>query len=137
MDVVQQFNPGGGGHRQVQEAFDDVTGGHGGLVGHEVGAYLLGGLLGALAGDAQEGEYHQREVSLKFFLRLLQLHLRGGYLLPVECLQAVYHGLGQSFFYLHEDYVISLGRKDTTKNRDTERMGKDEREEFFLTFAPT
>ena len=101
VDVVQQFNPGRRGNGEVEEALDDVVGGHGGLVGGEVFAYLLRRLFRSLARHAQEGEHHQGQVSFKLFLRLLQLHVLCGHVLPVECLEAVHDGGGQFFFYLH------------------------------------
>ena len=49
---------------------------------------FLCGLLRALLRHFQEGEYHKGEVSFKLFFRLLQLHLRGRYILSVKCFES-------------------------------------------------
>ena len=86
VDVGQQRQPRLRRHREVQETLYDVVRGHGLLVFHEPAAYVLSRFLRLLARRLEQGEHHQRQVSFKLALRLLQLYHLLGHFLSVESL---------------------------------------------------
>ena len=101
MDAVEQLDPACRRHGQVQEALDDVECRHGRLVLLQVRTNLLCRRFGRLAGNLQEGEHYEGEMPLKLFLCLLQLHLRGGHFLPVECMDGLDDRSPYFVFNLH------------------------------------
>ena len=112
MNVIQQFNPGGRSDSQVQETFDHIECSYRRLVSFQVFANLLCCLLRSFLRHAQERKNYQREVSLKFFLGFLQLHLCGRHVLSIQRFQSVDDGRYQFIFYIHDLKVFS-GCKDT------------------------
>ncbi len=107
MNAVQQFYPRGRGNGQVQEAFDDIKCSNRRFVCLQVFTDFLCRLLRSLLGHAEERKYHQREVSFKFFLGFLQLHLCGRNILPVKRFQSADDGRYQFLFYIHDSNVFS------------------------------
>ena len=102
LDVVEQFDPRRRSDGEVQEALDDVELGHERrLMGQQVFADFLRRLLGSLLRHAEEGEHNQRQMSFKFFLGFLQLHLCGRHVLSVECFQSADDGRYQFLLYIH------------------------------------
>ena len=101
VDVVDQTYPCLGGDGEVEEAFDHVVVGDGIAMLLEVCPYFLGGFLGFLLGDFQQGEDHQRQVALEVAFRFLRLQAIGGHFLSVELLHGLYRGLGYLALDVH------------------------------------
>ena len=98
MDRAECLYPATAGDGEVEEAFDHVEVGHGGLVLAEVLADLAGRLFGRLPGYAQEGEDDEGEVALKLLLRLLQRGLFGRHGVVVERLDGSPYGRRELLF---------------------------------------
>ena len=98
MDRAECLHPAAAGDGEVEEAFDHVEVGHGGLVLAEVLADLAGRLFGRLPGYAQEGEDDEGEVALKLLLCLLQRGLFGRHGVVVERLDGSPYGRRELLF---------------------------------------
>ena len=107
MNAIQQFYPRRGGNGQVQEALNDIKCCNRRLVCLQVFTDFLGRLLRSFLGHTEEREYNQREMSLKFFLGFLQLHLCGRNILSVKRFQSADDGRYQFLFYIHDSNVFS------------------------------
>ena len=118
MNFIKQFDPRSRRNGQIQETFDHIKSCHSRFIGFQILTDFLCGLLRALLRHFQEGEYHKGEVSFKLFFRLLQLHLRGRYILSVKCFESADYGRHKFIFYLHIQVIIlraKIQKKETLK----------------------
>ena len=114
MNHVQQVDPGRRCDGQVQKTFDHIKSRYRWFVSQQIFTDFLSRLLRSLLRHAQEREHYQRQVSFKFFLSLLKLHLCGRDILTVKSFQSVYYGFNKFVLYIHILQLFS-GRKDTKK----------------------
>ena len=108
VDIVEQPNPLCGSNDKVKKALHHIKALQQGGVVFEPLANFLCCVLRLFVRNAQQAENHQCEVSFKFFLSLLQSHLCGSDVLPVERLHGLNDSVGELLFYFHCSVVFAI-----------------------------